>query len=300
MILTVHLNPAVDRNGYLESLRPGQVNRLQESAGSAGGKAVNVAKVLRQFHIPVAAAGFLGGSTGQLIEESLEKAGVACHFTRIAGTTRTNVNIRTADGAVTELLEPGPVISEKELLDFRNRFLGCLEFCNLAVLSGSLPGGVPATIYRELTEACHMAGLRVILDASGEALREGLKAAPDVIKPNREELEQLTGQSLPGRAEAEEAAAGLLGTGVGQIVVSLGEEGLLYLDSRRRIYQPARQVRAVNTVGCGDTAVASLCMSLLAEEEPELALRKAAALAAANAVTAENGLISMETYLNLL
>lgn len=300
MIVTVSLNPAVDKTCRLREMKPGEVNRMDVSVSVAGGKAVNVTKVLRRFRIPVAAVGFLGGAGGELIGEAMEKLGVECHFTKIAGGTRTSTNVLEENGRVTELLEPGPVISEKELGNFLKQFTGCLENCELAVLSGSLPAGVPADIYGKLTELCHMAGCRVVLDSSGEALRKGIQAGPDIVKPNRRELEYLAGRPLGSREEIEGAARKLLDAGVGRVVASLGGEGLLWVDARQVRFQEARPVRVVNTVGCGDTVAASLCMSELAGDDAVTALAKAAAMAAANASTEESGCIPMETYLGLL
>ena len=120
------------------------------------------------------------------------------------------------------------------------------------------------------------------------------------MKPNRKELEYLAGRELPSREELLKEARGLVRSGVGRVVVSLGEEGLLYVDREQELYQPAKRVAAVNTVGCGDTVTASFCMSLLAGEAADISLRKASALAAVNAVRGGNGNISMEAYLELL
>lgn len=300
MVVTVSLNPAVDKTCRLKAMEPGAVNRLISAESVAGGKAVNVTKVLRQFHIPVAAVGFLGGSGGTLIGEAVEKLGVECHFTKIAGETRTNTNVLDENGRVTELLEPGPVISDKELANFLKQFTGCLENCELAVLSGSLPEGVPVDIYAKLIQLCHMAGCKVILDSSGEALRQGIQAGPSLVKPNRKELEYLAGRPFKSREEIIAAARELFTFGVSRVVVSLGSEGLLWVEKEDVYFREAKQVQTVNTVGCGDTVVASLCMSELAGEDAETALVKAVAMAAANATTRENGSIPMETYLELL
>ncbi len=300
MIMTVSLNPAVDRTCRIREMAAGEVNRMDSAQSIAGGKAINVTRVLRLFHIPVAAVGFLGGFGGDLIEKETEKMGAECHFTRIAQETRINTNLLEQSGRVTELLEPGPVISHQELETFLKQFAGCLEFCTMTVLSGSLPRGVPADLYAVLIKMCHMAGHQVILDSSGEALWEGIKAGPDLVKPNRRELETLAGRTLETREKLEAAAGELLTLGVGKAVISLGREGLLCVEKDRTTYREAVKVKAVNTVSCGDTVVASLCMSRLAGEDTETALKKAAALAAANAMTRENGDISMETYLHFL
>lgn len=300
MVLTVTLNPAVDKTCELETLLPGEVNRLEKSASVAGGKGINVTKVLRQFHMPVSAVGFLGGSGGRLIEDAMEKMGVECHFTSIKGETRTNVNILAKDGTVTEILEPGPKIDSEELADFRKQFTGCLERCEWVVLSGSVPLGVPEDIYGQLILECHKAGRRVCLDASGEILREGIKAKPHMVKPNKKELEYLAGGPIQGYENLASEAKKLVEGGVGKVILSLGAEGLMYVDGQQVLYEAARKVEAVNTVGCGDTVVASLCMSQLAGEEPDILLKKASAMAAANALTRENGRIPMERYLDLL
>lgn len=300
MILTVCLNPAVDKTCEIAKLQSGEVNRLLSAVSVAGGKGVNVAKVLRGFSLPVAIVGFLGGMGGKLIEEELEKLGVENFCTPIKADTRTNVNLLGADGEVTELLELGPKVTGKEVLEFRKQFLGCLELCEAVVLSGSIPEGVPADFYAQLIRECHMMGCKVFLDTSGEALKEGIKAGPDFVKPNKKELEFLAGRELSGMEEIKAAARELLACGVGKVVVSLGSKGLLYVDETQELFWKAKKVRAVNTVGCGDTVVASFCMSELDGEEPEYALQKAVALAAANAMSRENGRISMEDYLELL
>lgn len=300
MILTVCLNPAVDKTCLIDSLVSGEVNRLQSAVNIAGGKGVNVARVLRAFSMPVAIVGFLGGMGGKLIEEDLERMGVEDYCIRIKADTRTNVNILDSDGNVTEILEPGPVVTGKELLEFRKQFLGCLELCELVVLSGSLPEGVPVDFYAQLIRECHMAGCKVMLDGSGEALRQGILAGPDLVKPNKKELEFLAGRDLNSLEDIKLEARKLLHAGVGKVVVSLGSEGLLYLDAEWELFWKAKKIKAVNTVGCGDTVVASFSMSELAGEEPEIALQKAVALAAANAMSVENGKFSMDDYFELL
>lgn len=300
MILTVTLNPAVDKTCQIARLLPGEVNRLEKTFSVAGGKGINVTKILRQFHLPAAAMGFLGGYTGRMIEDAVMELGAECHFTRIQGETRTNVNLLGADGYVTELLEPGPEISKEELANFKKEFEYCLEQSSLVVLSGSVPKGVPADIYGELAARCRAEGRRVILDTSGELLREGVKEKPYMIKPNKRELEFLAGCRLADQEAVEEEAKRLVEQGVRKVVVSMGSRGILYVDREQTIFEPAKDVKVLNTVGCGDSVVASMAMSELAGEEPSMALKKAAALSAANAVTRESGKIPMDVYLELL
>lgn len=300
MIVTVTLNPAVDKTCVIDRLITGDVNRIREAESVAGGKGVNVAKVLRQFHLQVACLGFLGGYSGRMIEDTMTKLGAECHFTRTKGDTRTNTNLLGTDGYVTELLEPGPEISEKELANFRKEFTYACEQCELMVFSGSIPKGVPKDIYAQLIAECRQFGIKTLLDTSGEPLKEAVLAKPTIIKPNKKELEYLVGRKLADRESIIKEAKALVTEGIEKVVVSLGEEGLLYVDADTVIFEPAKKVKTVNTVGCGDSVVASFCMSEVAGEDAELAMQKAVALSAANATTKGSAEIPLNTYLDLL
>lgn len=210
------------------------------------------------------------------------------------------MNILADTGYVTEILEPGPEITKEELSSFLTEFSGRLEEAELVVLSGSVPRGIPEDIYRTLAKICHAAGKKVFLDTSGAYLREGAKGVPFLIKPNRRELEYLAGRPLRTREAVAEEARRLVETGISRVVVSLGDKGLVYADRRVSLCQPAMEVDAVNTVACGDTAVASLCMSELEGDSPERMLRRAAALSAANATTRESAAVPLELYRSLL
>lgn len=300
MILTVTLNPAVDKTCETEELIKGQVNRMRSVQSIPGGKGINVAKILRQLDQPVIVTGFVGGYAGRWIEESMQKMGVHCRFTRIAGETRTSMNILADTGFVTEILEPGPKISETEKKLFLKEFSESLAESDLVALCGSAPVSVGTDIYRDLCEICHKAGKKVILDTSGDLLKEGVKGQPDLVKPNRRELEYLAGRKVRSREDLETQAYRLVKKGIKKVVVSLGEAGLYYADENSSVYMPAPKVEAVNTVACGDSVVASLCMSELCGEPPKEALHRAAALSAANAVTAESAVIPMDIYRQLL
>lgn len=300
MILTVTLNPAVDKTYETTELLRGQVNRMRTAISLPGGKGINVAKILRQFHRPTSVMGFLGGYTGRMIEEAMLGMGAECHFTRIAGKTRTSINILADSGFVTEVLEPGPEISPEEVENFRQEFAYCLGLADLVAVCGSVPLGIPADFYRRLIAQCREAGKKVIVDTSGDLLKEAVKESPYMIKPNRKELEYLTGRKLGTLEDIAAQAQKLVEGGICKVVVSLGEKGLLYADAENTIHMEAPKVAAVNTVGCGDSVVASLCMSELEEETPCRMLCKAAALSAANALTRESGNIPMESYYEFL
>ena len=289
MITTVTLNPAIDKTITTSRLLPGQVNRGDSVKNIAGGKGINVTKVLRQYGSSVCALGFLGGYTGRFIEEYVEGLGAESAFTQIAGETRTSTNVLSMDGYVTEILEPGPVICEEEKERFLQTYTEKLAGSRFVVLSGSAPKGLSTDIYAQLIELAERQKLRTVLDTSGELLVQGVKAKPFLIKPNTRELEYLTGRKLRELSEIREAALQLVSEGIAHVLVSMGEKGMLYATERK-----------LNTVGSGDSAVAAAVMALQQEASMEDTLRLCVAISAANTTTLENAVIPKEYAAELL
>lgn len=295
MITTITLNPAIDKTCRATSLIPGQVNRMESIKNIAGGKGINVTKVLLQYGYQVRAMGLFGGYTGTFIEESVKALGAECRFTHVAGDTRCNMNIISGDGYVTEVLEPGPVISMEELSSFMADYQRALSDSEMIILSGSVPEGVPENIYEQLIDRAKEAEKKVLLDSSGVYLKKGVQALPFMIKPNAKELEILTGKKLRDRDDVIHAALHFAEKGISHVLVSMGEKGLLYVCGQEIFFAKAPSVKAVNTVGCGDSVVASFAMSLMMGEEKEELLRRAVAISAANATTLDSAVIPKET-----
>lgn len=285
MILTVTLNPAVDKNYKAGELIIGHVNRMRTSVSIAGGKGINVTKILREYDYPVCAMGFLGGYTGAFIEAYLRSQGVERRFVHIEGETRSSINIIADNGYVTEILEPGPEIDEDSLKEFIARYEAILPKCELAVLSGSLPSGLPGDTYASLIERARFRGIKTILDTSGEALKKGIEARPYMIKPNQKELEYIVGHKLVNREAVKTAALEVHKGGIAHVVVSMGKKGLMEACSGKVYFAAAAKVKTVNTVACGDSVVASYAMSIMDGELGPKVLRRAAAISAANATT---------------
>lgn len=300
MILTVTLNPAVDKTYTTGALMLGRVNRMRTVINIAGGKGINVAKILRQYGYPVAAAGFLGGYAGRFIENYMKETDTQCCFTQVTGETRTSINVIAEDGYVTEILEPGPVVSGAELEIFMSDYKAAVKSCELIVMSGSVAKGIPADIYKKLIGIGKDNGKRCILDTSGEALTHGIEAAPYMIKPNQKELEYIVGHKLKDIGEIAEAAEVLRQNGIGQVLVSMGKKGLLSVTEKQVLWAKIPPIKTVNTVGCGDSVVASYAMSLIKKEDDRTALKRAAAISAANAATLESGDIALELAEELL
>lgn len=195
MIATVSLNPAIDRTMTADDLVTGEVNRMKSSVQYAGGKGINVTKMLRKLGEEVCALGFLGGFAGKFILDYLETIGVDCRFTMVPSETRTSLNIITDSGEVTEILEPGAVIPAECEKEFRVALCEAAAGTKTIVMSGSLTTGLHDGYYAELIEICRTAGTKVILDTSGKAFAAGAAAKPYLIKPNTRELETLAGKN---------------------------------------------------------------------------------------------------------
>lgn len=303
MILTVTLNPAIDKTYTAQSLILGNVNRMRDVINIAGGKGVNVTKILCQYGCEVTATGYLGGYTGRFIEEDIKRRGAVCDFVSLAGDTRCNINVLSDDGFVTEILEPGPVVTKEDEQAFLERYNMLLATCELVVLSGSVGRGMTGTIYKRLVSLAKGKKVPVFLDSSGESMKLGMEACPNLIKPNWKELEYLVSHKIESREEIIETAAKLYQTGIDTVVVSMGKKGLVSV-SREGIFtarlSEASDVKVVNTVACGDSVVASYAMSFLQGESQEMAIRKACAISAANATTIESAQIPIKTAHALL
>ena len=299
-IMTVTLNPAVDKTYTTQGVIVGNVNRMRTVMRIAGGKGVNVTKVLRQYGYEVTATGFLGGYSGRFIEEELEKRGAENRFIHVAGETRSNMNILADDGYVTEILEPGPVISDGENKAFLQQYDALLGECGLVILSGSATQGVDADIYETMIMRAKALSIPVYLDSSGENLRFGLRAKPQMIKPNWRELEYIMGHRIRNRTEIIETAEILRNEGIPRVVVSMGSKGLISVSESGVFYAAAKEIVPVNTVGCGDSVVASYAMSHMLGETEEEAVIRACAIAAANATTVESADIPLETAEELM
>ena len=164
----------------------------------------------------------------------------------------------------------------------------------IVTMSGSVPRGVRKDIYRELVEKVKGWGKKVILDTSGELLREGIEAKPDMIKPNQEELSLFFGRPMDSLEDVKSAARELCGLGIENVVVSLGKEGAVLACSHGVFYGKPPVIQAVNTVGCGDSMVAALAVSFCRGYTPEESLRYAVAVSAANALSLRTGYFETE------
>lgn len=289
MITAVTLNTSIDKAYQVEDVIKGTVMRVKSCNNTAGGKGLNVARVIRICGEEILATGFCGGHAGALLEEMLDKAGIAYDFVHTAKETRNCLNILSQDGVSTEFLEPGEPVSEEEISAFLKKYESIVGKSNVITLSGSIPQGVPADIYAALIRIAKDKKRTVILDTSGAALTEGIKALPDMIKPNADEIETLLGISITNRDDIIRGAVRLHDMGIPYVVVSLGKEGAVCVSGQgiQKAVPPA--VNAINTVGCGDSMVAAFAVSFERGYSLKEALKYAVAVSAANTLTTTTG-----------
>ncbi|MBB5374248.1 1-phosphofructokinase [Acidocella aromatica] len=279
--LTVTLNPAIDQTVLLGHLRPGHVHRAQGVSFNAGGKGVNVASCLADWGDKVSATGFLGENNTLRFETLFMTKLIEDAFIRIPGETRTNIKL-SHDGDTTDINLPGLTPNAEELQALVSRINALATTGTLALLAGSLPGGVDEGFYAALTEALAKRGARVLLDTSGAPLKAALAGAvlPFCLKPNRAELEQFAGHNLTSDAAVIEAARGLIARGVQLVVVSLGEDGALFITQSQVLRASLPVVHAASTVGAGDAMVAGIMAALREEAGLERIARLSTAFAA--------------------
>lgn len=280
-VLTVTLNPAIDRTVTIEDFAAGKVNRVERVEQHPGGKGVNVAVTLADAGQRVAVTGFLGRENCASFEQLFARKGIADRFVRLDGQTR--VGIKIVDPLLrqtTDINFPGLAPAAADRAALLDAIAGLAPAW--AVLAGSLPPGVEPSFYRELTLALRERGCRVALDTSGEPLRLALEAAPQIIKPNIHELETVLGRELRSRSAIIAAARDLLAAGIELVIVSMGADGALFVarDEIVSARPPAVEVRS--TVGAGDAMVAGIVAARLRG----LPLDEAARLATAFSVDA--------------
>ncbi|MDY5971885.1 MAG: 1-phosphofructokinase [Butyricicoccus sp.] len=283
MIYTVTLNPALDKTVEIPGMALDTVNRITAMRTDPGGKGINVSKVIAKLGGTSVALALLGGGTGRAIADALEEMGLRCELQFVEGETRTNLKVvDPVNHTNTDLNEPGISVTPAVLDGLLDRLIGLLQPGDLVVLSGSLPKGAPGDTYYTWVARCKEAGAKVFLDADGALLAEGLRAAPDLVKPNQDELSRLVGHPLETVETLADAAGALLADGVQKVVVSMGGKGALYVTRDTVLHAEGLKVPVGSTVGAGDSVVAALAVAETQGLSLEDTVRLSTATGAAN------------------
>ena len=299
MILTVTMNPSIDTAYTLDHLIIDDVNRVVPSK-TAGGKGLNVSRVLCQLGDDVVATGLLGGHMGEYMAELMKADGIPADFTPIAGETRICLNI-LHEGNQTELLESGPTVSAEELAAFEAKFDELVTKADCVTISGSLPKGIDADFYAGLVSKCVKAGAPVLLDTSGASLDAALEAAdkPTLVKPNLTEINALLGTSYTPEQVSELAAALQADSrfaGIEWVVVSMGAAGSFAFHNGKIYRAVTPPIPAVNATGSGDSTIAGFAHAIAAGADDATVLKTGNTCGKLNAMDPQTGHLVMDRW----
>lgn len=258
-VATVSLNPAIDQTASVPNFTAGAVNRVEREQSDAGGKGVNVASFLAHTGHAVAVTGLLGSHNATLFERLFAENRIVDRFVRLRGSTRVNVKIVDAvNDRITDINFPGLRPAPGDLAALNAAVDGLAQTAEWFVLSGSVPADVPHDFYRMLIARLKAGGRRVLLDSSGPPFAAAIDAAPDAIKPNLEELEELVGRELADENAIVAAARTLIARGIGTVAVSMGARGALFVEAGAAVLAVPPKIAVKSTVGAGDAMVAGL------------------------------------------
>jgi 1-phosphofructokinase len=262
MIITVTLNPALDKTAELDLLRPGELNRLKNVITDIGGKGVNVSKMIAALGGGSIATGFAGGGSGAEIVNTLTEMGISADFVKVGCVTRKNIKILDKGNRLTELNEPGVTVTPDEIERLKSKLSGMANPKSIFVFAGSLAVGLKSDFYAELIHIVHKNGALAFLDADGDAFKAALKEKPDFIKPNRHEIMEYFGINGPADLEVLKGLCGsLVKMGVPRIALSMGAEGAMFVNDDIYSFSSGLEVSAHSSVGAGDSMVGAVAFA---------------------------------------
>jgi len=317
-IITITLNPVFDKTLWIENFNVGKTFPVQRSETYAGGKGVNVSRALLNFGTRTTATGIIGNNGQESYFNLLDADGIDHDFYITGGTVRTNITIVSPEtGTETHLREKGPLIHESALIEFSEKLLGLkVKYNNpanvksdkdntafalvLFVFAGSLPNGLSKHTYRNLIETVKGWNCTAILDASGEAFKEGISAAPHFIKPNVNEVEDALGFLPLSNMDFIKAVETFHSMGVERVMISRGKDGILFSSGNGILEAKLYIEHPINTVGSGDCAVAGGVVGIIQNLNDEDTARLACAMGGANTLISGAGRFSKEKARELL
>ena len=286
MIITVTMNPAIDKTAVVEKLIVGGLNRLQQTMTNAGGKGINVSKTIQALHGKSLATGFIAGENGAFIEKVLNQLSIANDMVVVEGNTRVNLKVLNKDMELTELNEEGPYIDEQALERLVQKIMKHASKDDYVVLSGSVPTSVSKDIYAKLIRQLKQNDIKVILDADGGLFAQAIEEIPNVIKPNKYELCKYYKISEDcDNKEIIQLGTALLDKGVQLIAISMGKEGAIFMDTNHTAIVKGLNVNTHSSVGAGDAMVGAIAYAIEQNLSFEEVVRLAVATSAGAVMT---------------
>lgn len=296
MIYTVTLNPTLDITYVLDEITFEESVIALDVVKSPGGKGINVSRALKMMGTDSVSLALIGGFTGLEVLDLLHREGLILQIVRIDVETRTNVVVLGNRNRLELVIRSvGLPVDNKDVERISELIMQTTQVPEIIVLSGSLPGGVDEDAYYRLAMEAKSRGIKVILDSAGGALKEGMKAAPMLIKPNRAELEELAGCKLEGRRQLVEFCGELLSRGIEIIVVSLGGDGAIMV-TRDIVLKGTVPFIDNDTVGAGDSMVAGMITGLTRSLPIQEVFHMGLAYSVATVSNKGPGLTTPETY----
>jgi len=294
MILSVTMNPSLDKVYFVDDFKRGELFRPKKVTATAGGKGLNVARVINAMGQEVITTGLLGGAQKKFIQDRLKKLNIEDQFVQITGETRTCINITDQSNRITtEILEPGPHIKEEELNKFLKLFKKIIAKSEIVTASGSLPPGVPADFYKKLIEIVKKGNKLFILDTSGQYLKKGIEGIPFMIKPNQEEVSDIFKESYKSIKDLMKPLLKFKDIGIEMPVITMGKRGALSIINNSVYHFQAPEVEVVNVVGSGDAFVAGCAVGLKNKDKIK-SIKLGMAYAVTNTCFAETGVVTPE------
>ena len=284
MIYTITLNPALDYILKHHTFKVGEINRSEQEIILPGGKGINVSIILKALEIDSTVLGYKAGFIGEEIEKEVQKYGIKTDFIKIEkGTTRINIKIMT-ETEETAINAQGPIIEPEKLHELYKK-IETIQTGDIAILSGSIPQGLPDDIYENICKKLQGKDVKIVIDATGELLKKTLKYKPFLIKPNKEELGEIFNTQIETTNQVLEYCKKLQQEGAQNVLVSLGKEGAILLDENGKIYQKEniKAIKRINTVGAGDSMVAGFIAGYTQFKNYEKALQMGMAAGTATA-----------------
>lgn len=289
MIYTVTLNPSIDFIVRLDHLELGSVNRMTSDDKFAGGKGINVSRILQRLDVDNTATGFIGGFTGRFVENGLIAEGIKTNFVQVSEDTRINVKIKA--GEETEINGAGPKISDEKLEELKAILAG-LSSEDTVVFAGSAPSSLGNQVYNTLIPIAKKAGAEVVCDFEGQTLLDSLNYQPLLVKPNNHELADIFGVELNGLEDIEKYAREILAKGAKNVIISMAGDGALLVTPEAAYFAKPIKGTVKNSVGAGDSMVAGFTGEYVKSGDPIEALKLG--VACGTATTFSNDLATAE------
>jgi 1-phosphofructokinase len=295
VIYTCTLNPSIDFIVHINDFKIGDLNKMDKEMKFPGGKGINVARVLKRLGIESKALGFVGGFTGEFIQQYLQSEEINFDFIKVNGDTRINIKLKT--DRETEMNGLGPTISSEQLVQMMKR-IELLSSDDVLVLAGSIPASLPDDLYVKMAEICKQNGVKVIIDASGKTLLNTLEFKPFLLKPNHHELGELFDVKITDPFDAIPYGKKLVELGAENVIVSLASKGALLINKETVLYANVPKGEVRNSVGAGDSVVAGFIGTYMQDRNLVEAFKTGVASGSATAFSSD--LCTKEEVMNLI